>query len=268
MGVPKMDIFEAMDFFEEIGYEGMEIRCAEDGHLDPETYTESIGREIKEKIDAHRMEVVCLTSYYLDFVSADVRGSMLEGYREVIRIAGDLGCKRVRYKGILPPEGYTHEDAWDRTRSGLQESAAFASGLDVWICVENHSGSMTQGARETLRMVEEIGMDNVGVILDYAFIDLFGEEGIEESVDILRPYIQHVHLKDHIITDREMGAVTKFPLGEGDIDLERLLSRLESIGYEGYLTDEYERHWDETLPEPEIGMRQNAKYLQTLLAEI
>ncbi|MCZ6634691.1 MAG: sugar phosphate isomerase/epimerase [bacterium] len=268
MGVPKMDIFQAMDFFQEIGYEGIEIRCDHDGHIDPENYAASTGENIQEKAKENRMEIVCLTSYYLDLVREEVRDDMLKGYQNVIRIAHELGCKRVRYKGILPPEGYTYEEAWERTKSGLKKAAAFARDLDVWICVENHGGSMTQGAEETLKMVEEIHMDNVGVIFDYAFIDLFGVEDIDESVDILRPFIQHVHLKDHIITNRKTGTLIKLPLGEGNIDLKRLLAKLKSIGYEGFLTDEYEKYWQEDLPEPEIGMRNNARYLQKLLSEI
>ena len=193
---------------------------------------------------------------------------MLAGYKNVIRIAHELDCKRVRYKGVVPPDGYTYEAAWDRTRDALAEAADFASDLDVWICVENHSGSMTEGAKDTLRMVEEISMDNVGVIFDYAFIDLFGEEDIQESIDILRPHIQHVHLKDHIITDRKTETVIKLPLGDGQIDLRTLLSVLKSVGYDGFLTNEYEKVWQEDMPEPEIGMRQNAKYLQNLLSEI
>jgi len=69
MDVPKMNIFQAMEFFQKIGYTGMEIRCAEDGHLDPESYTSSAGRQIRKRAQTYQMDIVCLTSYYLDLVS-------------------------------------------------------------------------------------------------------------------------------------------------------------------------------------------------------
>lgn len=269
MGVPKMDIFAAIDFFVEVGYEGIEIRCNHDGHLNPEKYDSSFGKKISERAKEKGMEVVCLTSYYMDLVSEEVREEVLKGYKNVIRIASELDCKIVRYKGVLPPEGISYEEAFARTASALREAAEFARDLGVFICVENHDGSLTQGAKQTLKMIREIDMDNVRVIFDYAFIDLFGvkDEDIDSSIKILGPYIKHVHIKDHII-NRETGELKKILLGEGNIDLKRILQGLKSIGYDGFLCDEYEKFWEPYFPEPEVGMRKNFRYLKSLLSQI
>ena len=270
MGVPKMDIFQAIDFFKEIGYQGIEVRCNHDGHIDPEKYDSSTGKKIREKAEGSQIEIVCLTSYYLDLVREEVRDEVLKGYKNVIRMASELGCERVRYKGVMAPEGYSYEEAFERTASALREAGEFARDLGVYVCVENHDGSLTQGAKDTLKMVQKIDLENVRVIFDYAFIDLYGEEDedIDRSVNILGSYIKHVHLKDQVITNRETGEYNKVLLGEGNIDIERLLRKLKSIGYDEFLCDEYEKFWEPYFPEPEIGMKKNSLYLQRLLSEI
>ncbi len=39
-----------------------------------------------------------------------------------------------------------------------------------------------------------------------------------------------------------------------------------SIGYDGYISDEYEKFWKPDLPEPEVGMKRNAEVLRRCLA--
>ena len=42
MGTPDKDIFEAISFFAELGLDGIEVRCADNGQMDIETITDDL----------------------------------------------------------------------------------------------------------------------------------------------------------------------------------------------------------------------------------
>ncbi|MBM4049303.1 MAG: sugar phosphate isomerase/epimerase, partial [Planctomycetes bacterium] len=103
MGTPKMDIFQAIEFFASIGHQGIEVRCAADGQLNPEAYDSGWGKRAVDKARAAGIEIACLTPYYRDFVNPAKRASELAAMRRVVDIAVELNCQRVRsYGGITP----------------------------------------------------------------------------------------------------------------------------------------------------------------------
>ena len=63
MGAPKCDIFEVIELFKSIGYDGIEVRVAADGQIDSEKLTDEEARKIYAAARAKGMEFSCLTSY-------------------------------------------------------------------------------------------------------------------------------------------------------------------------------------------------------------
>lgn len=266
MGTPKLDIFEAMNLFAQIGYEGIEIRCAADGHLNPEKYSSNWGKRVLKKAKEIGLEIVCLTPYYRDFVRDEKRKLEIAGMKKVIDIAAELGCSKVRaYGGIDIPKGISKKVCWDTTVTGIQTIADYAAKKEIDICIETHAGSLTISATDTVRMVKDVDRKNVGILFDYAWVDYAGKEDIREAVRLASPYLKHVHAKDWI---RKGNRTTTKLLGEGELDWRTVLRELHSIGYEGYLSDEYEKYWKDYLPEPEIGMKHNLEYLRSILKQI
>ena len=61
MGAPKCDIFEVIELFKSIGYDGIEVRVAADGQIDSEKLTDEEARKIDAAARAKGMEFSCLT---------------------------------------------------------------------------------------------------------------------------------------------------------------------------------------------------------------
>jgi len=280
MGVPDKDIFQAIDFFDSLGYQGVEARCASSnnppiGQINPEEFDNSLGRKILNKLQEKNMEITCLTPYHWDYVHSNVRGQSIGEMKKAVKIAKKLDCKRVRaFGGIEPSKEFPYEEIWDKTVSGLQEVGRFAKDFGIDICIETHGGTLTQCAKDALKMVKDINLENVGILYDYKWIDLCAMESMKEATNMLEPYIKHVHLGNHVIPNREKNKRYTYEqmrgrlLEDGEIDLKELLKALKLIGYEGYLSDEYEKLWNDALPDAEVGMRKNIKYLRQLLLEI
>jgi len=59
MGTPDKDIFEAISFFAELGLDGIEVRCADNGQMDIETITDD---EVARIADHAKSEGVAVAS--------------------------------------------------------------------------------------------------------------------------------------------------------------------------------------------------------------
>ncbi len=250
-----------MRIFHEIGFTGIEIRCATDGQLDTERFSLSQAPSVRKLAQEFNLDIVCLTPYFRDFISETKRARELAAMRHVIDIAQAIDCPNVRvYGGLLPKESQDGARYWSRTVSGLKEIGRYAATKGITLCIETHGGSLTMSVADTVRMVEDVNLPNVGILFDYPWVSLAGLEGAREAVEMGAPYIKHVHVKDWTVPTE--GSPRTTLLGEGELDWPTVIAALKDAGYTGYLSDEYEKYWKEYLPEPEVGMKRDLEVLQ------
>lgn len=205
MGAPGRDVFEVIKLFKQIGYDGIEVRVAADGQVDSEKLSNDEARKIFTAAKQESMAFSCLTSYYQNFVAAGEREKVIKNLKRVIEIAAILQCPLVRvYGGVEPSSqpGIWFNDVWSRTVSGIQETAEYAARYGVRICIETHIGSLTMSVRDTVRLIEDVNMANVGMLFDYAWVELAGVEGGAEAVRKAGRHIFHVHVKDWVLESR------------------------------------------------------------------
>ena len=195
MGAPKWDIYEVIRRFREIGYDGIEVRIAEDGQINSETVTDGECAKILAAAKKEGMAFSCMTSYYKNFVKPEERAHTIKNLRRVVEIAALLECPLVRvYGGQEANEllGIWFTDVWSATVSGIREVAEYAAKFGVRLCIETHVGSLTMSVRDTVRMVEDVNMHNVGILFDYAWVELAGVEKGREAVRAAARHILNV----------------------------------------------------------------------------
>ncbi|MBE6931210.1 MAG: sugar phosphate isomerase/epimerase [Ruminococcaceae bacterium] len=269
MGMPGRDIYECITLAREIGYDAIEVRVAANGQINSETITDDEARKIRAFAEQEGIEIACLTSYYKDFVNPETRESVIRNLCRVAELADLLNCPLMRVYG--GPEPYTLKgtwfcDVWSLSVSGLREVAEYAAKFGVRLCIETHSGSLTMTIRDTVRLIQDVSMSNVGILFDYAWVELGGAEFGAEAVRAAAPYIFHVHIKDWQLSSRTPLTKRSCLMGEGTVAWEEVLAELKRVGYTGYVCDEYEKYWyPDELPEPEIGMKHNLEYVKERL---
>ena len=272
MGMPDKSIFEALEFCASLGLEGIEIRCAANGHLDPETVDPFRVALIAEAAHRSGVAIACLTPYYKDYATPEAAEATLAGLHKTCQIAEDLGCSLVRATGGVWTEAMggleartTRAAIWERTAVGLQQAADIAIQHGVKLALENHSGTLTQTAEDTVAMVRQVDRPNFGILMDHYWVVAAGQEDPLEAARLQAPHVLHCHVKNIVWVDGKPQA--NF-LDEGAIDWLPILRILQEHGYDGYLSDEYEKFWRPELPEPEEGMGRNARYLRETLARL
>lgn len=159
------------------------------------------------------------------------------GTKRMAELAAALGARMV-----MTHPGFAPEDPNDEVYRGLipvlRDIARFCGGLGQDFCFE--TGQMTPVTM--LRMIEDIGEDNVGINFDPANLLMYGKANPVDAVDLLGPHVRAVHIKDgaYPVNTRELGE--ERPLGEGQVDFPALLGKLRAIGYSGSFHIETEIH--------------------------
>lgn len=281
MGTPELTVEEAATLFSEIGMDAIEIIFQNNykSGFNWSTTDEEV-RKYKELINKLGIEASCIVAYASDYNLPDDirREAAIKECRRCIEIAHILSAKDVRIYGGTFLDG---DDDFDIKREILVASmrmlADDGAKAGVGLVLENHFNTMTTGPAITYDIVKEINKENVGILYDQANITFLSGEDYKECIDIQKDKIFYVHVKDFVFKEEGVKflagsvshvkenerAVSSRIVGEGILPWPKIVKELYDIGYDGYLSLEYERRWHpQDLPLAEIGMKKGSDYLK------
>ena len=84
-----------------------------------------------------------------------------------------------------------------------------------------------------LRVIQELGMDNVGINMDTANLILYGKANSADAISVFGKYVMDTHIKDgfYPTNGKELGKEAK--VGEGVANVPEVIRRLNEVGYQG-----------------------------------
>ena len=90
------------------------------------------------------------------------------------------------------------------------------------------------------RLIEDIGMKNVGINLDPANLIMYGKANPVDALEVFGEYVMGVHAKDgkYPTNINELGHETR--IGEGKVNFPAFIAKLKEVGYDGAVTIERE----------------------------
>lgn len=287
LGTPGLSLEEALVLFHRSGLDGAEILWL-DGYPSaiPESDDGSAVELVKRVTERLGLFVGCLTPYPSDYNSLDLelRQRDLQRMKRCIQTAAELGCGRIRvYGGSYSTEEHRQHrsEMWASLVDALGELGTLAAQHGVVLCVENHFSTMTESAAETVALMEAVALDSVGILYDQANLTFTHQEDAAEAIELQRPWIKHVHVKDLEFIDPHRRLSTSSVshiqdedrvhysrmIGDGVLDWSDIVRRLDAIGYDGAYSLEYEYRWNpDDLPAPEIGFPESARRLRQAFA--
>lgn len=235
----------------ESGYEAVEL-MAREPHLPANTSPER-AREIRRLADAAGLRVACLGTYtggYSIKTDSESERELVE-LENYLKLAAILDCSLIRHNPggpsvlVATPEERTRALAW------MRKAAHLAQNYGKKLVMEIHNNSLVETADAAAEFLEELGMDNVGVIHDAGNMYITDTDYGAYSVERLGDRIFHVHVKDELrvkdaslpgaFRDRTRHGEEIFQhnlLGEGAVDHLPLFEALARAGYSGYLSTE------------------------------
>jgi sugar phosphate isomerase/epimerase len=238
---PEWTPAEAAAILQEQGWDGVEWRVTDQDDAVvpgfwagnrctwPQSGLEALHEEIRALHERHALGIPNLGTY--------VSWTELDQVEAGMRAAQAIGAPSLRVRAHAPgSDGYAA--SFERARHGYREVARLAADYEVRALVETHPGDLVSSSSAARRFLDGFDPAHVGVIHNLGNMQREGYERTEWSVEILGPYLAHVHVKN--------AAPARAPdggwhwewarLSEGTADFAGLARALRAVGYDGWIT--------------------------------
>lgn len=256
---------KAFAFARECGYTGIEFAPFT---IDKNAYNISGDKraEVRRQAEDAGLQPIGLhwllaftEGYYLTSPEAEVRSKTSEYLCELARLCRDLGGHVLvlgspHQRNLLP--GVSHEQAMEYAAEVIRGATEVLEDCGVTLAVEPlgpEEGDFLLTAESGIDLVNRVDSPNCRLHLDVKAMSSEGKP-IAEIIRDSAEYVEHFHAND---------ANRRGP-GMGEIDFKPILSALNEIGYDGWVSVEvfdYE-------PGIEALARDSIQYMQQCLAEI
>lgn len=142
--------------------------------------------------------------------------------KDWIVVASKLGAPVIRvFSGPVRPNGHSFDDALAWMAADFQECSAFGKEHGVVVAIQQHNDFL-QTAAETIRLIEAVGSDWFGCILDIGSLRA-GDPYTE--IEKLVPYAVSWQIKEKVGWNGK----------EEPTDLSKIKAIIDRSGYRGYL---------------------------------
>ncbi|WP_194895337.1 sugar phosphate isomerase/epimerase family protein [Catenulispora pinisilvae] len=230
LGCSGMPLADVAELARSTGWLGLELRAADDEpvHVGLSVRERAAAREV---LDSGGVTVLAVASYVRVASGAVSDDECVAATVAHAELARDLGAPYVR---VFPGAEEPGAEADARAVRRLNAAAArLPEG--VAILLETHD-SHPQGV-DIARVLSQVSGD-VGTIWDVMHPWRTGEP-IAVTKEALAPYLRHVQVKD-VLSPQERKPL---PLGEGTIPLGEFYAALRELGYQGWMSLEWESKW-------------------------
>lgn len=236
-------------------------------HFFLDDYDDERAKEFYKRIEACGMKVICMTPeqcvYPINIACDDrfMRQRSIDYFKRAVEMCAIMQCDMLL---VTPGRGYFDypiESAWQRCVAALQEIGTFGAKHGVRLAFEHLTSGETNiavYAKEAARLVRDVGLSNVGGMVDLDMAARVGE-GAAEYLDAFGGKLLHMHLVDG------MPGGHMVP-GDGVIDLQQQLITLANADYTGYITPEVMEKTYRN--DPETALRRTIYWMESVFAKI
>lgn len=265
LGCPDWSFDYVMDQAEKMGYQALEIRGV-NGEMSlpkmPEFSPENV-EETWEKLRAHHLEISDYGTSISFHDEAKFDEMVQTGYAD-IEAMQRVGIQNMRIFGNNIPDPEKEDETIERVARGINLLCSYASTRNVNVWLEVHGDFNT--LERIQGILEQVQYSNFAILWDVAHSDKVYGDNFRAFYKPLRPYIRHLHFKDHIRLGGQNTQLTR--LGEGEIPLKEIIRQVASDGYEGYYSLEWEKKWHPDLPDASIAFPDFVKLMREVEAEM
>ena len=246
------DTLRVIDEIADLGFTYMELEGVGEDNM-REVYRHR--REIKKRVEERGMRIMNFCPILPELVSMDrdERKRGFELYKLGLELANYFGADLVQIDSFTPPlrfkgespyresidyglelkveidPDFRWEDQWKVLVDSFSNAAEMAKEADLKLCVEPRVGEMISNTDSALRLIDHVGNENLGVVLDTGHLNA-QKEILPLSVEKLGKKIFYLHVSDND------GKVNEhLGLGKGNIDWEGVFTALKKHGFDGYV---------------------------------
>jgi sugar phosphate isomerase/epimerase len=241
--LPDLTPDEAAPLLKESGYDGVEWRVtqvpAERQREAPSFWGNNLCTFGPTLAEAERAKAVSDSAgLVIAGLGTYINVGDLAATENAMRMARTCGAEKVRISPGSWPGDLSYHDSFKRAQTFLDGAQALAQQYGVKAVVEIHHRTITPSASLAYRLVSDFDPDWIGVIHDAGNMVYEGFEDYRLGIELLGPFLAHVHIKNACYARPPEGGVWRSewsPLEDGVVDWEALFTALRDTGYDGWL---------------------------------
>ncbi len=220
-----------MDELDRYGIKYIEMRGVNGKNLVQHSLEEV--KEIKKQLDERGFKVSAVGSPIGKIKITDDFGPHLDLFRHTVEIAKILETKYIRMFSFFIPEGEDPAKYRDEVLERWQKFIEASEGSGLILVHENEKDIYGDTAKRCLDLLQTLNCDRVRAVFDPANFVQCGEVTWPDAYNLLKDYIEYVHVKDAVYSDKSV-----VPAGHGDGRIYEILKDLYDSGFEGFLSIE------------------------------
>ena len=230
---------EAIRRLHDCGYQGIEVWGGR-----PHAYRHDLDEQLdglRALLDAFGMTVPNFIPAQFRYPSIlcslneRVRNDSVAYIEDAIRNAAALGSRHISLCPGMTLAGEDLAAGWAQLRKSFLELLAHTQGTDMVLLIEpahRFESTLILTVADGLRMIEEIGSDRLGILLDTGHAAVNGED-LAAVVRGLQGVPFHIHIDDNF-GDNDAHLIP----GDGRIDFAPFVRALREVGYRGSISAE------------------------------
>ena len=257
LGCPDFEWSDVYSMAKDLGFDGIELRSlgipADPFRSKP--FSDAQLAKTVAKLDSLHLTIPCISSNCClnekeneTQTRAELLGCM--------ELAKAVGATYIRILGDRNPEPSPNVDD-DYIVQILTSLIPDAEQHDVTLLVETNG--VFSDTKRLKALLDKVGHCRVAALWDMHHPYRYGGETPQETVSNLGSYIKFVHTKDSAVRD---GKLVYEMMGSGDMPLDAMMSALESINYNGFVSLEWVKRWMPSLSDAAIVFPAFADYMQ------
>lgn len=224
------DIDEAAALAKQYGADGLELRTVFGKPL--LELTEDEVAHIVKTLEGNDL-VCCGLSTPLFKCTFEEADGQLEQLDDYIRLAQQVGTRRLRGFAFWLTDA-SLDEVMPTIVEKLTAAAAKLRQAGMVLVLENEPTTYSTDAAAIARILQAVALPEIRALWDPGN-DVYGATGeipFPDGYEVLKPYIDHVHIKDAKRDDKDEAVGVCF--GEGAVDFGGQLAALAADGYKGF----------------------------------
>ena len=258
--VPSYPIEEVIKRLAEIGYDALELGCAQ-----PQAWPYFTDKEKRASVRKTLKENNLRISSVLPAPGGGPGGNIAsanvlerEWTKQYWKDCIDLGLEMDDCTTLLCVCGWyiygtRKRDAWKWAMESISEVAEYGAKNGVTLMLEPTAtdSNLVESCEDAINMMEDIGMENVKLMFDTTHA-LYRNEVPSDYVYLMNENLKHIHMADYN---------RKAP-GTNGCDFVEIMQALKDINYDGYIT--MENGFESRSSHPFVVARQSLENLKAI----
>lgn len=222
------DVDKQIALLKNLGISYLEFRSGYGINVADHTIEQAL--KLQEKFNSNGIGVSAIGSPIGKIGINDDMNACLKRLGHVAELADIFETKYIRMFSFYMPEEKNHELYRDEVLRRTEQMVKLAASKNQVLLHENEKGIYGDMADRCLDLMKNFYGENYKCTFDFANFVQCGQDTLE-AYEMLSPYIEYIHVKDALL---ETGEVV--PGGMGDGRLREIFEKLDTAGYQGFLS--------------------------------